>query len=59
MAPSKKPSVEALAAQDTANFERWKKSPPGLSATGFGKIGPVMGQTEALQELQRIKRARK
>lgn len=43
-----KPSVESA----LASFEAWKGSPSGLSALGFGKIGPVVGGNEALKAAQ-------
>lgn len=30
------------------NYAEWLKSPAGLSATGFGSVGPVKGGAEAL-----------
>lgn len=50
--------LKSLSDLNASNFQAWKKSPSGLSATGFGKIGPTEGQAEALANLQREKRAR-
>lgn len=48
----------ALARQSDEATAYWKTTPPGLSVMGFGKIGPVAGQEEALAQLQREKSAR-
>lgn len=38
---------------DKSAYEAWKKSPAGLSALGFGSIGPVKGGAEAIAEARK------
>lgn len=48
--------TDRLARENAPRFREWQASPAGLSAQGFGKIGPVKGQAEAKAALKAAQR---
>jgi len=46
--PTRAPGIARAAQTASAASDAWKKSPAGLSALGFAKIGPVAGGAAAL-----------